>query len=589
MSQQPTALSENLILYGSPYFENTAKVVLPGPQAANGNIVLNLGSPRPDAGLVSRELLDATGAFAVNTAATKFAYPLDAATQLNGTDNQIIRLQDGSLLASKNGYTWADLNPQPAWFGAVNIPYGNNLLSSRMRNAVYLFQSTDGGASWKPWSMIDAAAVAGGKYAWPQPSTGSSTGWWVGGIDRTELYQDPWSGDIYVSGHGDGGPLTLNNVLTENHAGVIFRTQDGGKTWPTYHTFSEANSSRPYMMTSTLNHRLIVFNITNNIPTLYYSEKGKLSAGHPIIAEQNGQPLTHGTDGNQEDVGRSTPCITRISSYGDADLVWVAYPSLNAAGRQIYVIAQVGIGGSASPSVKLVATVAAEDATATSAVMGAFVSDDLVDPGDTNTTPCALFYWVDSPPSTSPDKNKLLARYQIIYYGGAFPPGYLSVTGGGRRYFSRLGIGHYFSGGYFWFNNRLNFLTQWTEPDGIKANVVSLPPFPYIEQTQAWYDRYFEVYLNPLWLLLSADAFLQLTSSDPPPDAVLRRQTELSLKRLSIAQRRAALARLEGLRRYLRAVPARGLRQLDSGSKSPRELRWLGWLRRLLQRGGEPR
>jgi hypothetical protein len=221
--------------------------------------------------------------------------------------------------------------------------------------------------------------------------------------------------------------------------------------------------------------------------------------------------------------------------------------------------------------------------------MGAFVSDDLVDPGDKNTTPCALFYWLDSPPNTNSANKALLARYQVIYYGGSFPPGYLSVTGGGKRAFSRVGMGDYFSGGYFWLNNRLNFLTQWKESDGIKANVVSLPPFPYIKQTHEWYDRYFEVYLSPLWLLLPTDVFLQLTLADPPSNAALRRQTELSLQRLSIAQRRAALARLEGLRRYLRAVPARSLRSPDSASRSPKGFAWLGWLLRVLQRGGESR
>jgi hypothetical protein len=198
MSQlPPIALSENLILYDSAPDENTAKVVLPGPQAPYGRVVLHLGEPRADAGLLSRDLLNAAGAFAVHAAVTKWTYALDPTTQSNATDNQIIRLQDGSLLASKNGYIWSDLNPRPAWFGAVDIPYDDTHVTSRLRNAVYLFQSTDGGASWKPWSTIDSAVQTEGKYGWPQPSIYTSTGWGAGGFDRTELYQDPWSGDTY--------------------------------------------------------------------------------------------------------------------------------------------------------------------------------------------------------------------------------------------------------------------------------------------------------------------------------------------------------------------------------------------------------
>ncbi len=587
MSQQLTVLSENLVLYGSSFFENTAKVVLPSAQAPNGRVVINLGSPRPDAGLVSRDLLDSAGGFAVNAAATKSPYPLDPAKQINATDNQIIRLQDSSLLASKNGYTWSDVNPKPAWFDTGSFQYGTNLFSPRARNAVYLFRSTDAGSSWELWSMIDAAAAAGGVYGWPQPNK-SPTGFGIGGFDRTDLYQDPWSGDIYVSGHGDGGPYTLNSVVTSNHAGLLFRSQDNGKTWATYHTFSEAGSSQPYVMTSTMNHRLIVFNITNSKPTLYFVENGKMSAGQTIVAKQNGQPLDFGFDPEQKDIRGSQPCIARIGSYGDMDRVWVAYPSLNADGMQIYVIAEVSFGGDAVPTVQLVATVAAEDATAASAVMGAFVYDDLVDLGGKNTTPCALFYWVDSPPSTSTGKDKLLARYQIFYSGGSFPPGYLSVTGAGRRYFSRVGIGDYFSGCYFWRDNHLNFLAQWNEPDGIKANVVSLTPFPYIKRTLEWFDPIREIYPDPLWLILPEEIFLRLTLSDPPPDEVLRRQTEVSLGRLSIAQRRAVLARLDGLRRYLQAVPAQIGRAPASPSRSPQRSRWLGWLMRGRQRGGAP-
>ncbi len=261
MSSSPKALSENLILYTSSFFENTSKVIVPSTAKAKGKIVVSLGSPRPEACLVSRDLLDPAGNFAVNAPASEVGYPLDPATQINATDNQIIRLEDGSLLAAKNGYTWSDVSPQPEWFDTGNFQYGQNLFSGRARNAVYLFRSTDAGQSWVLWSMIDAAVAADGKYGWPQPNKGP-TGFGIGGFDRCQLYQDPWSGDIYVSGHGDGGPYTLKSKTTNNHAGVIFRSQDNGKTWDTFHQFDDPGKRRwEFAMTSTLNHRLILLSV----------------------------------------------------------------------------------------------------------------------------------------------------------------------------------------------------------------------------------------------------------------------------------------------------------------------------------------
>jgi hypothetical protein len=283
---QPTVLSENLTLYTPSFFENTAKVVTPSVTLPQGKIVVHLGQPRGSAGFVSRDLLDAANNFAVSATAVKFPYPLDSATQVNATDNQLIRLQDGSLLAAKNGYIWSDLSPRPTWFDTTTVSFG----SGRARNAIYFFRSTDGGVSWSLLSYIDSAVVEGGKYGWPQTGNTGTLG--VGGFDRTELYQDPWTGDIFVSGHGDGGPYTLNGTTTDNHAGVIFRSQDNGLTWNTFHVFNDApNQSKgaaPYTMTSTPDHPLIVFHIENSKPTLYFVENGVMSGARTVVASDGG-------------------------------------------------------------------------------------------------------------------------------------------------------------------------------------------------------------------------------------------------------------------------------------------------------------
>jgi hypothetical protein len=198
--------------------------------------------------------------------------------------------------------------------------------------------------------------------------------------------------------------------------------------------------------------------------------------------------------------------------------------------------------------VDLVANVAAEDPAKASAVMGAFVYDDLIDPGDNNQTPTALFYWIDAPPKTEPAAtNKLLARYQVFYSGGSFPAGYLSVNGGAKRIFSRVGIGDYFSGGYFWLNSQLNFLCQWNELDGIKANIVSMAPIPKRHD-------FYEAAIDPLALILSGQIYVLLTLPDPPPPDVLRKQIEARLRGMSIAQRSAALTNLKQMQKYVNAI-----------------------------------
>jgi hypothetical protein len=548
MADQPKVLKDDLILYNSPFFENTAKVLPPSGVAPKGKVVLNLGQPRDQAGLVARDLLDASGDFAESAPAKKVPYPLDSATQINATDNQVIRLQDGSLLASKNGYTWSDVTPRPDWFDTGSFQYGTTLFSPRARNAVYLFRSTDGGESWELWSMIDSAVAAEGKYGWPQPNKGP-TGFGIGGFDRTELYQDPWTGAIFVSGHGDGGPYTLNGKMTENHAGVIFRSMDNGKTWDAYQTLDGAP---PFSMTSTADHRLIVFHVRNNVPTLYYREEGVMSGPKDVTASEGNTALTWGEDAELGDIaGGLHQCLARVGKYGNWDRVWIAYPSLNASGRQTYAVASVTFGGTAEPKVELIANVAAENPKTTSATMGSFVYDDLVDPDNQNTDPsCVLFYWVEAQPSTStdPDKSKLLARYQIFHSGQPFPAGYLSVQNGSKRYFGRTGIGDYFSGGYFWMNDELNFLAQWKEPDGIKGNIVSLPPAtPFT----------IEIYREWLELIIL-----------PYPDPKLRELVEASSRGFSIAQRRGFVRRLSRVQEYVNE----GLREVSEPGRGQRRV-----------------
>lgn len=472
-------LANNIMLYPNAMSENTAKVV--PPFAVNflvhatlnpkGKIVMNLGQPRDIAGMIYRDLFDDTGTFSVAAPTSKIAYPLDSATQTNATDNHLIRLQDHSLLAIKNGYIWSDLSPRPAWFDMGAIKFGGSGTNPRARNAVFVFRSTDWGQSWLSWSLLDAAVIENGKYGWPQ-------GDYIGGFDRTEIYQDPWTKAIYISAHGDGGPYKKSDgMIVSNHAGIIFVSKDNGKSWNTL--YDKFGSGTPYVMTSTPEHPLIVFRISGKGPWLHFLKKESttLSEGESVAITENGKIVNFATDEQASDVGGGPPhiSIARIGSVGGRDRVWIAYPALNGHNRQVYKICVVTFGGAEAPNMEPVVTIQAEDPTKTSCILGTFVQDDLVDSNDTNKDNLTLFYWIEAPPKDSPEKDKLLARYTVLFSSkGQFQSGYLSVNNGQRRYFTRSWIGHYFQGGFFYWDGKVNFLAQWRENDGVKGNILSI-------------------------------------------------------------------------------------------------------------------
>nr|HEX4316545.1 hypothetical protein [Kofleriaceae bacterium] len=537
----PKVLSENLVLYPGTYFENTCKVVAPTSAMPRGRVVLNIGQPRSVAGLVYRDLLDASSNLASAALGTRVPYPIDPATQFNATDNQIIRLQDGSLLALKNGYTTADVSPPPPWFNTGSFQYGTSVFSGQARNCVFLFGSTDAGSTWTLRSVIDSAVVEGGKYGWPQPNEGP-TGFGIGGFDRTELYQDPYSGHIYVSGHGDAGPYTVGGVTTENHAGVIFRSTDNAHTFSTFHVFASEWNYAPYEMTSTPDHPLIVIEIKGS-PLLYYVENGVMSAGVDVTASDGGTALPAGLDAGVDDIRGTPVCIARIGAQPSGrDAVWIAYPTVNSHGRTEYVIATVTFGGTATPEVFLVTKVAAADPVNASAMMGSFVQNDHADAATVEPVANALFTWVDAPIQTAPDPNALATRCKLFVADGTtFPSAYLSVHDGAKRTFSRLGMGDYFSGGFVWLNDMLTYFVQWPESGQIVANVVTWLPPPSRRDVNG-------LAIDPLYLILSNEIYVLLTLPDPPPLEAMVAELAPRLARLSLAQRRAVLERAAGFR-----------------------------------------
>jgi len=129
----------------------------------------------------------------------------------------------------------------------------------------------------------------------------------------------------------------------------------------------------------------------------------------------------------------------------------------------------------------------------------------------------------------------------------------LSVAAGSKRSFARTYNGDYFSGGFFYLGSTFNYLAQWREPDGIKANIVSfVPPLRF---------NHYEAAIDPLALILSNQIYVMLHLPDPAPvfDA-LRARIQEAVHGMTHAQKRLALARVEALRAYATAIETELLR-----------------------------
>jgi hypothetical protein len=343
---------------------------------------------------------------------------------------------------------------------------------------VFVFRSTDG-VNWTLLSFIDAAVVANGDYGWPQGDGKGNYG--VGGYDRTEIYQDPWTKNIYVTGGGDGGPYTENGFNVNNHAGVVFVSKDNGVTWSTLHKFTgQGKGGAPYVMTSTPDHPLVLLNVWGNVPTLYWLEKGasSLSGGKSVAVIEQGSPVNSASDAGISDLRAAPPCIARIGASGNGrDRVWIAYATTNTSGRQVYKLCVVTFAGGADLTTELITTIQGEDPIARAACLGGFVQDDRIETQLANANNLTLFHWIDAPPSTATNPNGLVARFKILCgVTGHFQSGDLSVKNGAKRGFDRVGIGDYIKGGYFEWNGKIHFFVQWREATKLMGNVVSMTP-----------------------------------------------------------------------------------------------------------------
>jgi hypothetical protein len=174
------------------------------------------------------------------------------------------------------------------------------------------------------------------------------------------------------------------------------------------------------------------------------------------------------------------PTISRLSTDRRTSAIRVAYQSCGASGTQEARIISVTVKDpAAAPEVANIATIRAQDAGNYSLMYFAFIDPDYLDMPRRVASNTSLLYWIETPKKGLAGR-RWSARYALFSGDGRVgEPGFLSVSGGKPRSWDRRqDLGDYMTGGFFWWRDTLHYVAQWVEPDGLKANIVSVPYTP---------------------------------------------------------------------------------------------------------------
>ncbi|HMF99579.1 MAG TPA: hypothetical protein VKE96_35010 [Vicinamibacterales bacterium] len=508
------------------------------------------GQPRPGEGVLRRPIYDDSGHVVLDASASSQESFQNPGYVKGHTDNHLVRLKNGTLLAMKTCEYWkTPENPMPWQAVGSPVPYNHG-------TQVFWYPGARLGASFD-WSMAGVAdpfVFEGGKYGYPQAIDSSGNrltlatlnesghwndfaSWKNAGSDRPELYACPFTGYLYLaayfeSGAYNGSDLPKDQWPDARSDDLVLYSADNAKSW---NVLFEVKDRRPIVMTSTPNGRLFLYQWTYNKEVngavLWCSNRfDAIVKERPLIGPQlngwahkevgdsaNGYTLEYnnGVIRYTERVNGKTltisdadpelstkvnairhPAISRVSTDTSAtSIVRVTYPLLNEYGRMTVVILEIevveltGESDLAGPEtgfkdIRRVGRIESDHTATHSIVHGTFVDPDYISMPSGVHSNTSLFYWLDWPAVTHAvptTENEMSARYSICYGNHEISPtNPLSVTNGQLRTWPGSNVGgDYLDGGFFYWNG-LNYVAQWVEPAGIRANIVySLPiPFP---------------------------------------------------------------------------------------------------------------
>jgi hypothetical protein len=490
------------------YYENTVNVIAPGENnnCPNGKIIVMTGQPRPDRRMIISDLQTSEGK--INTAkGTNVQLDIDPEFEKLATDNQIIKLKNGDLLAFKLGFLWKPITPKPFWGDWLS---DNTTDFKKMaRDAIFIYKSKDCGASWTKVSVIDAAKIDKGQYGIPKKALDgnkkqekNASGdllWHSNGFDRQEVCYNEQSNMLYMttqiaSGEGQVSLGTNKVTIPAIDKYGLFMTNNNGESWLLKKDDFE---ERPLLMTTTVNGRFFIFSVSNGKPVLYYTKKTNDYTLNSLTRveikyPENGTPLKVEKDNNIHQMNEVNDNVKRTIAIGRGpnNSVYLAYPVLNSSGKCEYVLCNVKInedhpeifGIANYASIRIKASDPAHSIDYGTIIESKAESFNYLVDINTKITPKSLFYFIESTsgdnvPATS--RKVAVKGILIDHKTNTISDDFFlsrSADNAGRwfkPYTSGGGIGHYTKGTAYIYNDKQNYIAQWPEPDGIHVSIVS--------------------------------------------------------------------------------------------------------------------
>jgi hypothetical protein len=509
---------------GNAWFENTAVCLSPAEAPPSGRLVVNAGQLGGNDGvLYSRPIIAQPDHMGLMINAHATATPCSSllgASEVVGTDNQIVRLPGGVVIAERDGAIWSPFvaGHEPEWVLANEQPKSvfGNVPQPNNRGAMFFFRSTDGGKTWSRLSTVDFGldTVAAGIYGFPRPVSFDASGnatvdvplsaqttypnsivpaWWVGGPDRTEMYHCPFTQTLYATTRMHAGVTGATSGHDEYR--LLF-SHDGGLTW----RFSSTTFPgwEPLMLTSTPNGRLFLFQLGSAPqPTIWWSlslgvdpSKGDLtfSPGYGVSSPIHPAPPIVGADPSVIGTGVGNPGLSRLSADAATSKVRVSYLILNDQGCSEAVVLELdATAPDSAPKVSELALIGSLDPGRLCVAFPSFIDPDPTLAPEAAASP-TLMYWMEAPltgagppPAADPEAAEISVRCMLLGpdpTAGNGPTLPLSVSQGKVAAWSTATrIGHYVRGGYFWDEVTLtdNYLAIWTNATEVRTNIVSYP------------------------------------------------------------------------------------------------------------------
>lgn len=388
-----------------------------------------------------------------------------------GTDNQIVRAKDGSLLAFRNTTYWGPPpGVKPNWWDKHSIQGRPN----GARVGTMVWKSTDG-ANWKQISFIDPMSVSSGRYAIPRPApqeSGCPDGCF-GGFDRMEAYACPFTGAVYATMNSTGGwrydyskkpPTSADSKPAATH--YLFKSIDGGSSWK---MVAEFGAWTPIVITSTPSGRVYIYSNMDKEPMMAYSTSNSISS-FALSAWYNVgiKDLPVGADELYGDrVYKACNTITRISGDSNSNMVRISYPITDSKGRSAVAIANVSTpSGDAQPTVTAHGII--KGGADRSVLCSAFVDGD---PVAGPASQVAAFFWIEGTGTKGKADGEAVVKCRV-YRGEKEVSNDVTLSG---KHSPNISVGHYMGGGAFSEGGKAKFLLQWPELESQKAQVVSVP------------------------------------------------------------------------------------------------------------------